>query len=58
MADGTLTVDDGSGTPVTVVTPGFSGIANGDYASAKDKFSDAGSSRVLNAQAFDVVKLH
>ena len=53
-----FSVDDGSGTPVTVVVPGFSGIANGDYASAKGKFSGEGSNRVLNAQAFDAVKLH
>jgi len=53
-----FTVDDGSGTPVNVVAPGFGGIQNGDYASAKGGFSGEGSGRVLNAQASHVVKLH
>jgi hypothetical protein len=51
-----FTVNDGSG-PVTVIAPGFSGIGDGDYASASGKFSGVGLGRVLNAQASDVVKL-
>jgi len=56
VSGNSFTVDDGSGAPVRVVAPGFSGIQNGDYASAKGGFSGEGSSRVLNAQACDVVK--
>lgn len=50
-------LDDGSGMVVRVAAPGFSGIGDGDYASAKGKFSGEGPDRVLNAQATDVVKL-
>ena len=57
LGSNSFAVDDGAGMPVTVVAPGFSGIQNGDYASAKGKFSGEGSNRVLNAQASDVVKL-
>ncbi len=57
VSGSSFTVDDGSGAPVDVVAPGFSGIQNGDYASAQGGLSGEGPSRVLNAQASDVVKL-
>ncbi len=57
VSGNSFTVDDGSGAPVDVVAPGFSGIQNGDYASAQGGLSGEGPSRVLNAQASDVVKL-
>lgn len=52
-----FTVDDGSGMPVKVIAPGYTGIANNDYASATGMFTGDGTSRVLNAQASDVVKV-
>jgi len=52
-----FTVDDGSGAPVNVVAPGFVGIQNNNYASAKGRFSGEVPNRVLNAQASDVVKM-
>lgn len=54
--DSSFTVNDGSG-PVTVVAPGYSGIADGNYASASGKFSGTGPGKVLNAQASDVLRL-
>lgn len=50
-------LDDGSGTPVTVMAPGFSGIQDNDYACASGEFSGEGVNRVLNARAYDVLKL-
>jgi len=58
LGEDSFTLDDGSGTPVKVVAPGFSGIENGDYASAEGAFSGESPNRVLNAPASDVVKLH
>jgi hypothetical protein len=58
LGSDSFTVDDGSGTPVTVVAPGFGGIQDGDYASASGKFFGEVSNRVLNAKAVDVVRLH
>ncbi|MDO8588279.1 MAG: SUMF1/EgtB/PvdO family nonheme iron enzyme [Armatimonadota bacterium] len=57
VSGNSFTVDDGSGMPVKVVAPGFSGIQDEDYACALGAFSGEGSNRVLNAQASDVVKL-
>ena len=50
-------LDDGSGMVVRVVASGFSGVENGDYASAAGRFSGESSNRVLTALAADVVKL-
>lgn len=50
-------IDDGSGKPVTVVAPGFSGIQNGDHVSVSGFFSGEGPDRVLNAKATDVAKI-
>jgi len=52
-----FTLDDGSGRPVTVVSQGFTGIKNGDYASASGTFSSEETGRVLNAVASDVKKM-
>ncbi len=57
LSGDSFSVDDGSGKLVTVVAPGFSGIQTGNYASVTGKFSGEGQNRVLNAKAFDVVKL-
>lgn len=58
LSPGSFSVDDGSGQPVTVVAPGFSGIEDGGFAFASGKFSGEGSSLVLNAQASDVMPPH
>ncbi len=51
-----FTLDDGSGMPVTVTTPGESGDWDGDYAFVTGKFSGEGSNRVLNAQTVGIVE--
>lgn len=56
VSQDSFTLDDGSAAPVTVVAPGFSGIVDGDYATAVGKFSGEGSARVLTAKASAVVK--
>lgn len=57
LGSSSFTLDDGSGRPVKVVAPGFSGIQNGNYAAASGGFSGEGSNLVLNAQVADIVKL-
>ncbi len=50
-------LDDGSGCPVKVVAPGYSGIATGDYAFAYGILDPAASPPTLSAPAATVVKL-
>ena len=47
-------LDDGSGMPITVVAPGFSGIGDGDYAAASGSLSGG----TLTSAASSVLKLH
>lgn len=58
LSDDSFSLDDGSGEPITVVAPSYSGIEDGDYASVVGSFSGEGSSLVLNAEAEDVVKVN
>jgi hypothetical protein len=53
-----FTLDDGSGVPVKVIAPGYSGIANGDKATAIGKLSGENPNRVLNSKASEVVKFN
>jgi hypothetical protein len=53
----TLTLDDGSGTPVTVIAPGYSGIAEGNFARAAGVFMVTGGQPTLTCPASGVLKL-
>ncbi|MCE5198888.1 MAG: hypothetical protein ABFD54_14600 [Armatimonadota bacterium] len=57
LSTNSFTVDDGSGVPVTVIAPSYTGIANGNYVSVVGTLTDQSGTRVLNAKASDVVKL-
>ncbi len=50
-------LDDGSGSPVRVIAPGYSGITGAGYASAVGTLSGFGSDSVLNSSPSDVIKL-
>lgn len=56
--ENTLELDDGSGSPITVEAPGFSGIVDGDCVKATGllKYSQDGS--ILEADPSDVIKLN
>lgn len=58
ISSDSFSLDDGSGIPVTVVAPGYTGIADGNYATAVGTLSDAAGNRVLNAYASNVVKVN
>ena len=54
--DNTFELDDGSG-PITVISPGFAGILDGNYAKATGLISYSAGGSVLRADAADVGKI-
>lgn len=52
-----FTLDDGSGMPVTVVAPGYSGLTNNDYARATGTLQSVAGIATMTSSAAEVSKL-
>jgi hypothetical protein len=51
-----FTLDCGSGTVITVIAPGYSGIGEGDYASARGILNVSGSTKTLTCNPAHIRK--